>query len=148
MQYLKYTNNSCIDTTHNSSNTHRIKQVKDVWALSTGIIEALFANLMHNFFLLNLSYSSTCFEHYCAHHQKGLTVHTHTHTYICIIWFLISPLSLGDRSAHKLEEYNRFNKEIVHQVGKQYFYYIRMHSQQTIKKKSTGGNNKTNSMDI
>jgi len=64
--------------------------------------------------------------------------------YICIIWFLISSLSLGDRSAHKLredlqcskhaEEYDRFNKEIVHQVGKQDFYCIRMHGQQTIKK--------------
>ena len=36
MQYLKYTNNSCTDTTHNSSNTHRIKQIKDVWELSIG----------------------------------------------------------------------------------------------------------------
>jgi len=42
--------------------------------------------------------------------------------YICIIWFLISSLSLEDRSAHKLRE-----------VGKQDFYYIRMQGQQTIK---------------
>ena len=30
-------------------------------------------------------------------------------------------------------EYDRFNEETVHQVGKQDFYYIRMHGQQTIK---------------
>ena len=56
--------------------------------------------------------------------------------YICVIWFLISSLSLGDRLAHKrghVEEYDRFNKEIVHQDGKQDFYCITMRGQQTIK---------------
>ena len=37
-------------------------------------------------------------------------------------------------TAKHVEEYDRFNKEIVHQVGKQDFYCIRMHGQKTIKK--------------
>jgi len=32
-----------------------------------------------------------------------------------------------------VEEYDRFNKETVRQAGKQDFYCIRMHGQQTIK---------------
>ena len=35
-------------------------------------------------------------------------------------------------------EYDRFNKEIVHQVGKRYFYCIKMHGQQNLKKKKKG----------
>jgi len=43
------------------------------------------------------SYSSTCFEPYCAHHQEDLL-------YIHIIWFFVS-LFLCDRSVHrKLED--------------------------------------------
>jgi len=32
-----------------------------------------------------------------------------------------------------VEEYNRCNKELVHQVGKKDYYCIRMHGQQNIK---------------
>ena len=84
--------------------------------------------------LLNLSYSSTCFEHYCAHHEEDFIVYTH-HLVPDIVTLEIS--EWGTRwciytikpswwwaplcSKH-VEEYDRFNKEIVHQVGKQDFY--------------------------
>ena len=57
-------------------------------------IKVLFANLMHNFFIKSIV-SSTCFEHYCAHHQENLIVYMH-HLVPDIVILLI------DRSVHKL----------------------------------------------
>ena len=54
-----------------------------------------FTNLMYKFFILiHLLHSSTCFEHYCAH----------LHRTIVLVHDLVSSLSLGDCSVHRLRE--------------------------------------------
>ena len=50
--------------------------------------------LIKFFISIHLLHSSTCFEHYCAHHQEDNCINTH----------LVSSLSLGDCSDHRLRE--------------------------------------------
>jgi len=57
-----------------------------------------FTNFIYKFFILiHLLHSSTCFEHYCAHLQEDY----------CINTVLVSSLSLGDCSVHRLQESSR-----------------------------------------
>ena len=56
-------------------------------------------NLLHKLFLLiHLLYSSTCFEHYYAHIQDDKIV---------LVRLLVSSLSLGDCTVHRLQESSR-----------------------------------------
>ena len=63
----------------------------------TGVCVSIsFTNLMYKLFILiHLLYSSTCFEHYCAHLQEDK---------VLLVRYLISSLSLGDCSVHRVRE--------------------------------------------
>jgi len=61
--------------------------------------DSLFTNLIHKFFILiHLLLSSTCLEHYYAHFRGT----------ILLVQYMVSSLSLGDCSVHRLrEEFSR-----------------------------------------
>ena len=65
-------------------------------AIISFVMIVFFTNLMHKFSIsIHLLHSSTCFEHYYAHLQEEKIVLTQ---------HLVSSLSLGDCSVHRLRE--------------------------------------------
>jgi len=59
------------------TNNYKMPNFAILLTVRPNIMIAFFTNFMHKFFILiHLLYSSTCFEHYCAHLQEDNCIST------------------------------------------------------------------------